>query len=483
MERAIEFILNGERRTVSSVAPTTTALDWLRTAEFARGTKEGCAEGDCGACTIVLGEADGGRMRYRAVNSCLVMLGQLAGKHVLTVEGLVDADGTPHAVQEALVETDGSQCGFCTPGFVMSMFAFFHSGEDTDDESTIHDMLAGNLCRCTGYRPIVDAVKRAAKADGDRFAADESGMLESLGALPGTTGEVYEYASQAFHAPRTLNELLALRAEHPDAYILAGGTDLGLLVSKERRKLKTVIHVTGVDELRYARRTPSHLEIGAAATYADALGEIEALYPSMAAMIRRIGSRQIRNLGTVCGNVGNASPIGDMPPCLIALDAMVVLNSADGGRREIAVEDFFLDYRKTDLRAGEIIEAVRIPHMADHQTFHVYKVSKRFDQDISAVLGAYRLGLDDGRVADVRVAHGGMAATPKRAPACEAALTGKPWTVETAQAGADALARDYAPISDFRASAGYRATVAANLIRRLHLQTTAPAMVSEVMAL
>ncbi len=240
MERAIEFILNGERRTVSSVAPTTTALDWLRTAEFARGTKEGCAEGDCGACTIVLGEADGGRMRYRAVNSCLVMLGQLAGKHVLTVEGLVDADGTPHAVQEALVETDGSQCGFCTPGFVMSMFAFFHSGEDTDDESTIHDMLAGNLCRCTGYRPIVDAVKRAAKADGDRFAADESGMLESLGALPGTTGEVYEYASQAFHAPRTLNELLALRAEHPDAYILAGGTDLGLLVSKERRKLKTV---------------------------------------------------------------------------------------------------------------------------------------------------------------------------------------------------------------------------------------------------
>ena len=253
-------------------------------------------------------------------------------------------------------------------------------------------------------------------------------------------------------------------------------------MGKERRALETVIHVSAVDELAYVRRTESHLEIGAAATYTDALPEIAALYPSMAAMIRRIGSRQIRNLGTICGNVGNASPIGDTPPCLIVLDATIVLNSREDGRREVAAEDFFVDFRKTDLRAGEIIEAVHIPHMADHQTFHVHKVSKRFDQDISAVLGAYRLGLDGGTVSDVRVAYGGMAATPKRAPACEAALTGKPWTEATAAAGAAALAHDYAPISDFRASSRYRQTVAANLIRRLYVQTTSPETVSEVFA-
>ncbi len=483
MGRASDFILNGERPSLSDVAPTITALDWLRTAELARGTKEGCAEGDCGACTIVLGEAGGGRMRYRAVNSCLVMLGQLAGRHVLTVEGLADADGTPHPVQRALVETDASQCGFCTPGFVMAMFAFAHSGEAADDEAVIHDMLAGNLCRCTGYRPIVDAVKQAAEADGDRFAAAESALIAAVEALPTASSAAYASASQTFHAPRTLDQLLTLSAGHPDAYILAGGTDLGLLVGKERQTLETVIHVSGVDELRYVRRTGTHLEIGAAATYADALGEIEALYPSMAAMIRRIGSRQIRNLGTVCGNVANASPIGDMPPCLIALDATVVLNSLRDGQREIALEDFFLDYRKTDLRAGEIIEAVRIPHLRNHQNFHVYKVSKRFDQDISAVLGAYRLGLDGGTVTDARIAYGGLAATPRRAPACEAAVTGKAWTAAPARAGADALESDYAPITDFRASAGYRATVAANLVRRLHLQTTAPETVPEVVAL
>jgi xanthine dehydrogenase small subunit len=481
MADAIEFILNGKRRAVGDVRPTMTVLDWLRGEEFASGTKEGCAEGDCGACTVVLGDAADGHMRYRAVNSCLVMMGQLAGKHVLTVEGLADSDGTPHPVQQALIDTDGSQCGFCTPGFVMSMFAFFHSGESADDDATIHDMLAGNLCRCTGYRPIVDAVKRAAASGGDRFAGGEKAAVAALATLP--SGGAYEGASQSFHAPRSLSDLLDLREAHPDAYLLSGGTDLGLLVSKERRALGTVIHVSGVDELKYVRRTETHLEIGAAATYTDALPEIEALYPSMATMIRRIGSRQIRNLGTICGNIGNASPIGDTPPCLIALDATLVLNSAAGGRREIAIEDFFLDYRKTDLRAGEVIEAVRIPHMADHQTFHVYKVSKRFDQDISAVLGAFRLGLGGDTVTDARVAYGGMAATPKRAPGCEAALVGEPWTSETAATAASAVASDYAPISDFRSSADYRSTVAGNLVRRLHIQTTAADTLTEVFAL
>ncbi len=473
----VRLVLNGEPRRVDGVGPTMTVLDWLRTVERLPGTKEGCAEGDCGACTIAVGRLEDRRVRYEAVNACLLALGQLDGRAVLTVEGLA-RNGTLHPVQEAIVSTDASQCGFCTPGIVMALFAFHHGGEPAED-GLIHDALAGNLCRCTGYRPIVDAAKAASAS---RRNAVDGAVAAALGAIAPAGAHRFEAAGQTFFVPRTLQEACAIRAAHPDARILAGGTDLGLDFSKERKAYAKTLWLSDVAELDRIRTTADHIEIGAAVSYTRALPLLDGEFPSIGTLIRRIGSRQIRNLGTIGGNIGNASPIGDMPPCLIALDATLVLRGP-GGRREMAIEDFFLDYRSTDLAGDELIEAVRIPRLARSQTFRAYKVSKRFDQDISSIVGAYRLDLADGIVTAARIAYGGMAATPKRAPAAEAALVGRPWTQQTAAAAKAALAGDFAPITDFRAGADYRRTVAANLLDRLHMQTTGAAAPTEVHAL
>ncbi|MDE0333797.1 MAG: xanthine dehydrogenase small subunit [Defluviicoccus sp.] len=455
--RSIRILLNGELCEIRGVPPATTVLDWLRTEKRLTGTKEGCAEGDCGACTVVLGIPDGAGLRHEAVNSCLITVPQLAGRALVTVEGLA-ANGRLHPVQQAMVEADASQCGFCTPGIAMALYAFLEGGEEPQDE-TIHDALAGNLCRCTGYRPIVDAARKA-----ERTPA-------TLPAAPVPEAEPdYEAGAQTFFAPRTLDELLALRAEYPDAPILAGGTDLGLLFSKERRAFDAIVSVARVEELCRLEVRADEIEIGAAVTYTQALPVLDAEYPGMGELIRRIGSRQIRNLGTIGGNIGNASPIGDTLPCLIALDARLMLRGVDGAR-EMPLEDFFIDYRRTDLRPGEVIEAVRVPRLASDEIFRTYKVSKRYDQDISAVIGAYRLTVGDGRVTDARIAYGGMAATPKRARGAERALIGAAWSESSVAAARRAIADDFEPIDDFRAGAGYRATVAANLLDRLYLET------------
>lgn len=479
MADPIRFILNSEDMVVDGVSPTTTMLDWLRAEPRLTGTKEGCAEGDCGACTVVVGDAIDGRMRYQAVNSCIALLPQLDGRLVLTVEGLAGPDGALHPVQDAMVEDDASQCGFCTPGFVMALFAFHHGGEPAEDE-LIHDMLAGNLCRCTGYRPIVDAARRIGGGPTDRFADMEAELVARLGGL--TAADEYANETQRHFAPTTLDELASLRADHPDAYLWSGGTDLGLLAGKERQRPEIVVSTARVPDLRRIEETDTHLQIGAAVTYTEALPVIEARYPAMADLIKRIGSRQIRNFGTIGGNIGNASPIGDTPPCLIALDATIVIRSARG-QRDLPIGQMFMAYRKTALEPDEFIEAIRIPHLAPTQSFHCYKISKRFDQDISAVIGAYRLDIQDGAVAGVRVAYGGMAATPKRANKCEQAITGKPWSADTAEEGATALAGDFAPISDFRASADYRSQVAGNLLIRLYMQTADADQLTEVVAL
>ena len=437
--------------------PATTVLDWLRTERRLTGTKEGCAEGDCGACTVVLGIPDGGGLRHEAVNSCLMTVPQLAGRALVTVEGLA-ANGRLHPVQQAMVEADASQCGFCTPGIAMALYAFLEGGEEPEDQ-TIHDALAGNLCRCTGYRPIVEAARKAERAPA---------------AVPGApvpeAEPDYEAGAQTFFAPRTLDELIALRAEYPDAPILAGGTDLGLLFAKERLAFDAIISVARVEELCRLEARADEIEIGAAVTYTRALPVLDAAYPRMGELIRRIGSRQIRNLGTIGGNIGNASAIGDTLPCLIALDATLMLRGA-GGAREMPIEDFFTGYRKTDLRPDEVIEAVRVPQLARDEVFRTYKVSKRYDQDISTVIGAYRLTVVDGRVTDARIAYGGMAATPKRARQAERALTGAAWSESAVAAARRAIANDFEPIDDFRAGARYRATVAANLLDRLHIET------------
>lgn len=448
------FVLNGAVHEASA-PPSTTMLDYLRDHLRMTGTKEGCAEGDCGACTVVRVLRDGDDARFEAVNGCLMQIGQADGGEVLTVEGLRPANGGDlMPVQEAMAAGDGTQCGFCTPGFIGALFALQQSDEDPSDE-VIHDALAGNLCRCTGYRPIIDAAREACRT----AVAVEAPQ-------PVIRETVHDAGVQHFFAPASLDELVALRADYPDAMLLAGGTDLGLLVSKDRQQPRTIIHTAHVAELCEIDEDDDAVTFGAAVTYTEALPVIDRLYPSFAEMIRRIGSRQIRNLGTIGGNIGNASPIGDTPPCLIALDATLTLASKSGAR-EIPLEDFFLDYRKTALEADEVIRSIRVPKLTDGQTFRTYKISKRYDQDISAVIGAFRLTVADGKVTEARIAYGGMAATPKRAAAVEAALAAGGWTeADAARAGAE-IAKDFAPIDDHRASAAYRTRVASNLLVRL----------------
>jgi xanthine dehydrogenase small subunit len=478
----IRFLLNGAPRRLSAVPGTTTVLDYLRETERLCGTKEGCAEGDCGACTVVVGEAMEGGIRWRAVNGCIAFLPQLDGKAVLTVEGLAERGTDLHPVQAAMVENDASQCGFCTPGFVMALFAFQHGGE-AGEEGTVHEALAGNLCRCTGYRPIVAAARSIAGAP-DRFAEADAGTLAALARLR-EEGDIMLASREGgarFFAPSSLDRLLELRAAHPAAHLLAGGTDLALLVTKEYRALGDVILVTRVPELSRILVGSDAITLGAAVTYTDALPTLEPHWPSFAALVKRLGSRQIRNLGTIGGNIANASPIGDTPPPLIALGATLRLRSRRGAR-EMPLEDFFLDYRKTALAADEIVESVRIPLPREDEVFRTYKVAKRWDQDISAVCGACRLTLRDGRVADARIVYGGMAATPRRAAACERALIGAPWSEATVARAISALAEDFTPIGDWRASADYRSTVAGNLLHRFWLEMSRPDLPLEVMAL
>src|SRR5262245_38124631 len=465
---AVQFLLNGKPCREESAPPTMTVLDWLRTRAHLTGTKEGCAEGDCGACTIAIGRPVDGALQYRAANSCLMMLPQLDNCSVLTVEGLAAADGTLDPVQQAMVDADATQCGFCTPGFVMAMFAFRHGGEPADD-AHIHELLAGNLCRCTGYRAIVDACRRASRAAPDRFVAESATPAAALASLP--AGTDYRHGAQAFHAPRSLEALFAAMAQSPDAILLAGGTDLGLRVSKDREPLPAVISTAAVAELRPITSGADALEIGGAATYTAALPHLDRYFPSFGALVRRIGSRQIRNLGTIAGNLATASPIGDTLSCLITLDATVRLASP-AGTRELSVESFITGYRKTALMPGEVIAAIRIPYLAPGVDFTVYKVSKRFDQDISTVIGAFRLERQGTKVRQFRAAYGGMAARAQRASRVEAAVGGRPWTPAWLADIDGVLAREFTPIGDHRGGAAYRLRVAAGLIRRFQHETT-----------
>ena len=457
----VRFTLNDRPVEIVGVPPMTTLLDWLRDHRGLRGTKEGCAEGDCGACTVVL-EREG---RRDAVNSCIVLLGQLEGQSVRTVEGLRGADGGPHPVQVAMAEADATQCGFCTPGFVMSALAHASSGGSADRDE-VHEALAGNLCRCTGYRPIVEAMTRIAGLAVEPPPASPS--------APRTKSTAFE---GAFFAPRSLDELLALRNAHPEALLLAGGTDLGLLASRERKPPDAVIHLMHVPELAATSSTADKITIGAAVTYTEAAPTLIEAFPALRAYLSRLGSRQIRNMGTIGGNIGTASPIGDMPPVLLALEASLTLVSTRGSR-EVLLDDFFLDYRKTARAPDEIIQSLSMPRLWEGETFHCDKVSKRRDQDISTVAGAYRVRIRNGKIEDARLAFGGMAATPRRAAAAEAALLKDGFAAAIA-----AIEKDFKPLDDWRGSAAYRRRVAANLLRRLELRLAEPGRVLEVEAL
>ena len=482
MVERVRFLLGHEPRELRDIDPNLTVLNYLREAERRTGTKEGCAEGDCGACTVVLGELESDRMRYRAVNACILFTPQLDGKQLITVEHLRRPDGSLHPVQQAMVECHGSQCGFCTPGFVMSLFALYRS-EQLPDRRRILDVLAGNLCRCTGYRPIVDAARRMYELGGDdQFSAREAETIAQLRALGRADRLAFAHAGKRYFAPRRIDDLAALCEQFPGASLLAGGTDVGLWVTKQHQDLDVLIYVGAVEELRRLVVTGTHLEIGAAVTYTDVMDVLAARWPDFGELIRRLGSVQIRNAGTIGGNVANGSPIGDSMPALIALGAELVLRKG-AAPRSMSLEDFYLDYRRTALQPGEFVELIRVPLPQAEQQFRCYKIAKRFDQDISALLGAFRLRLDRGRVADVRIAYGGMAAIPKRARGCEQALRGRPWTEATIARGREALAREFAPISDMRASAVYRLLAAQNLLTKFWLETDAPTLATRVLEL
>jgi len=484
MRHGIRFLHRGEVRNIRSVDPTLTVLRWLREEEGLVGTKEGCAEGDCGACTVVLGEPAGERIRYRAVNACIQFLPTLDGKQLITVEDL--ANGALHPVQQAMVEHHGSQCGFCTPGFVMSLFAMFKE-EDRPDRARVNDVLAGNLCRCTGYRPILDAAD-AMYAGGcdDQFSAREAEDLALLKSIQRSDtleigGVGHDGRRRRYYAPVTLDALAELELGHPDATLLAGGTDVGLWVTKQHMHLDPVIYTGDVAELNAVTERDGAVEIGAAVTLEEAAPALATHWPDMGELLRRFSSVQIRNAGTLGGNVANGSPIGDSMPALIALGASVVLRHGDEVR-ELPLEDLYVAYRKTALAPGEFVVSVRVPLPTPRQRFATYKVSKRFDQDISAVCAAFAVDLDGDTVTAARIAIGGVAATPKRAPAAEAALTGQPYIQATVQAAMAALDQDYAPIDDMRASADYRRTVSRNLLSRFWLETAGGEAETRVLA-
>ncbi|WP_366658447.1 xanthine dehydrogenase small subunit [Fodinicurvata sp. EGI_FJ10296] len=462
MTQTVRFLLNGAARCVPDVPRTRTMLQHLRLHERLTGTKEGCAEGDCGACTVMVGTPrEGHGFDWRAVNGCILLLTEVADRAVVTVEGLGDND-TLHPVQSAMVESHGSQCGYCTPGFIMSMAAHRAAGlPDTDD--AIHETLSGNLCRCTGYRPIVDALRTAAPAPlaADR-EADWSAALATLS------------ADDRLDVPVSVDQLDAMLAANPGLRLLAGGTDLGVAIAKDAADPGAMVPVSRIPELRQTEIDRDIVTIGAAVTYADALPILDEAAPAIAAMVRRIGSRQIRNAGTIGGNLCNASPIGDSAPALLALGATVMLRSARG-RREVALEDFFTAYRQTVLTPGEYLEWIRFRRPPADQVYRVYKLSKRYDQDISTISMAASIDRSDGVVTGARLAFGGMAATPSRAPAAEAALTGTALDGRAVEAAAAALSRDFQPLSDFRGSAAYRMAAAAGLLRRLSLEVGADA--------
>jgi xanthine dehydrogenase small subunit len=445
----IAFLLNGDPVVLGDVPPTTTLLDWLRERRGLTGTKEGCNEGDCGACTVMVTDAGGAR----AVNACILFLPQLDGRAVRTVEGIAAPDGRLHPVQEAMIEHHGSQCGFCTPGFIVSMACAHLNGRRDHD-----DQLAGNLCRCTGYAPIVRAAEAAAEAPVPDWMHEDLSRLEDLRDTA---------RDSAWGRPRSADELAEWYAAHPEAVLVGGATDVGLWVTKALRELPEVGFLQGVADLKYVDIGETEVRIGAVTSLSDLWEAMRELHPGFAELIRRYGSVQVRNAATVGGNIANGSPIGDGPPALIALGATLHLRRGDA-RRSLPLEDYFLEYRKQDRAPGEFVEAVSFPRQPDR--LRCYKLSKRFDQDISAVCGCFNVTVEDGKVTAARIAFGGMAGVPKRAAAVEAALTGRPWTRETVEAALPAFAEDFTPMDDMRASARYRLEAAQGMLRRCLLE-------------
>ena len=467
---AIRFVLDGRVVSANHLPPTTTVLEYLRETAHKTGTKEGCAEGDCGACTVVLGElaADGSRVAYRAVNSCIRFLPTIDGHELVTVESLLSPDGRLHPVQQAMVDQHASQCGFCTPGFVMSLFALYLKSADPDREQVL-EALSGNLCRCTGYRPIIEAGRRMGSypplAHWSREAAHSSAHRDALLAIRRDRS----LRLAGFHAPRTVDELADALQSEPGALVLAGGTDVGLWVTKQLRELPAIVYIGDIAQLREMRRDTAGLVVGAAVPLTDAWSALVTEFPELAEQAQRFGSPPVRNSGTLCGNLANGSPIGDSLPILMALGAELELRRGKLTRR-VPLDRFYLGYQRKDLLPGEFIVSVTVPARAPQHWVASYKLSKRIDQDISAISAAFVVRVENGQVAAARIAYGGMAAVAARARAAESALIGAAWNTSSVEAAATRLADDFQPLTDLRAGGAYRMQAAGNLLHRFYLE-------------
>ncbi|MCG8491504.1 MAG: xanthine dehydrogenase small subunit [Sneathiellales bacterium] len=481
MRDTIRFVHKGQIRELENIDPTQTVLNFLRYEAALTGTKEGCAEGDCGACTIVLGELDAeGQIRYQAVNACIQFMPMLDGKQLLTIEDLKHRDGVLHPVQQAMVNQSATQCGFCTPGFVMSLVAE-RLGRNSSVTVDINNVLAGNLCRCTGYGSILEAAREAADDETvDHITKELDQSVQLLKELQKDGSLTLNWKGRRFFAPKSCEELAELIATYPQATLLAGATDVGLWVTKQHRNLETVILVTRIDELKTIDMHKDGLTIGSAVTYSAAWEKLAEIYDDLGELVRRIASTQIRNSGTIGGNIANGSPIGDMPPALIALNATLNLQGKSG-IRQIPLEDFFIEYGKQDLQEGEFVRSVSLPPANEKSLFRNYKISKRFDQDISALCGAFSLVIQYIVVEDIRICFGGMAGTPARAFNTENALKGKSWSMENIVTAMAAMDKDYTPLTDMRASSEYRLQTAQNLLKKFFIETTSPEVDTRVL--
>ncbi|WP_205737911.1 xanthine dehydrogenase small subunit [Granulosicoccus antarcticus] len=478
-KHSISFLLNGEPVVVENPNPTRSVLSFLREDSGNVGTKEGCAEGDCGACTVVIGELVDNQLQTRTVNACILFLPTLHGKALFTVEYLRQNNGDLHPAQQAMVDCHGSQCGFCTPGFVMSLWDKYNEYENQETapgRQELADHLSGNLCRCTGYKPILDAGSKMFQMPRVNFPRQS--VTETLRENVSADAVHLMHDEHSYDAPRTLQQACTLRASKPAATLLAGGTDVGLWVNKLFRPLGDIIYLGDVTELNKLETGSNDIRIGAGVSLTDAYAEVTRHYPQMHEMWKRFASVPVRNSGTLGGNVANGSPIGDSMPWLIALGAQVHLVSQNA-QRSLPLEELYVGYMKKSMQDDELIEAISIPLPATNQQFRTYKLSKRFDSDISAVCAAFAITLEGTKITSARLAFGGMAATACRATACEAALTGHDWNTTTLANAQSALLTDFAPMSDMRASASYRSRTSVNLLQRFFLETRIDAPLTE----
>ena len=462
----ISFIRKDRIVEIRNIDPNETLLNYIRTKLKKTGTKEGCSEGGCGACTVVIGELKNNEINYKAINSCITLLPTIQGKQLILVEDLISENGSLHPVQKAMVNYHGSQCGFCTPGFVMALFSMFKNYFQYKDE-VIKDSIAGNLCRCTGYSPIIKAAKSLNNKNKiDYFSENKNNTIKLLKKINNKSITIYKKEKKYF-APRYLQELKKI-LKNNNAYFLSGGTDLSLNITKERKDISSIIYMNSIKELNYIKDYNKYIDIGASTPLIEFESFIKKYYPDFAKILKRYGSPQIRNVGTIAGNIATASPIGDCLPLLLSLNAQIILQDLKK-TKILFLDSFFINYRKTKLKAGQFIHSIRIP-VHENNIFKAYKISKRFDDDISSVCAAFNLKIVKNKIENIRIAYGGMAAIPKRAIFCEKVLSKSLITEEIIDHAKEVLEKDFKPISDMRASGSYRIEVAKNLLEKCFVE-------------